>query len=157
MPGAAGPQGAKGERGDPGGPQGLRGLRGATGAQGPKEPAGPPGPRSGGVIYVRWGKSSCPSVAGTELIYAGRTGGSLWSNTGSGSNYLCMPDTPQYTLSYIPGSQSYSEIHGIEYERSVAGTSNHNVPCAVCFASTREAVLMILAWTSCPAGWTREY
>ena len=157
MPGATGAQGAKGERGDRGGPQGPRGLTGATGAQGPTGPAGPPGPRSGGVTYVRWGKSSCPSVTGTELIYAGRTGGSYWSNTGGGSNYLCLPDTPQYTLSYTPGSQSYSEIHGTEYEQPVAGTHNHNAPCAVCFASTRVAVLMIPARTSCPTGWTREY
>ena len=157
MPGAAGPQGDKGERGDPGGPQGPRGLTGATGAQGPKGPVGPPGPRSGGVTYVRWGKSTCPSVSGTELIYAGRTGGSLWSHTGGGSNYLCMPDTPQYTLSYRPGRQRHVEIFGTEYEYPVAGTDDHNVPCAVCFASTRVSVFMLPARTSCPTGWTREY
>ena len=157
-PGTPGAQGDKGERGDPGGPQGPRGLTGTTGAQGPKGPAGPPGPRSGGVTYVRWGKSSCPNVTGTELIYAGRAAGTFWSNTGGGSNYLCMPDTPQYTLSYSPGSQSYSEIHGTEYELPVvAGSYQHNVPCAVCFASIREAVFMIPARTSCPTGWTREY
>ena len=109
------------------------------------------------MTYVRWGKSSCPNVTGTELIYAGRAGGTFYGNTGGGSNYLCMPDTPQYTLSYTPGSQSHSEIHGTEYQLPVAGSHNHNVPCAVCFASTREAVLMIPARTSCPTGWTREY
>ena len=150
-------RGAKGERGDPGGPQGPRGPTGATGAQGPKGPAGPPGPRSGGVTYVRWGKSSCPSVTGTELIYAGRAAGTLYTKTGGGSNYLCMPDTPQYTLSYTPGSQSYSEIYGTEYEGPIAGTHQHNVPCAVCFVSTRVAVFMLPARTSCPTGWTREY
>ena len=157
MPGAAGPRGDKGERGDSGGPQGPRGLTGATGAQGPKGPAGPPGPRSGGVTYVRWGKSSCPSVTGTELIYAGRAAGTFYSNKGGGSNYLCLPDTPQYTLRYHPGSQSYSEIYGTEYEGPIAGTHEHNVPCAVCFASTRVAVFMLPARTSCPTGWTREY
>ena len=157
MPGAAGPRGDKGERGDPGGPQGPRGLTGATGAQGPKGPAGPPGSRSGGVTYVRWGKSSCPSVTGTELIYAGRTAGTYYGKHGGGSNYLCMPDTPQYTLSYTPGSQSYSEIQGTEYEYTIVGTHNHNVPCAVCFVSTRVAVFMLPARTSCPTGWTREY
>ena len=157
MPGAAGPYGAKGERGDPGGPQGPRGLTGATGAQGPKGPAGPPGPRSGGVTYVRWGKRSCSNVTGTELIYAGRAAGTFYDKNGGGSNYLCMPDTPQYTLSYTPGSQIYSEIHGTEYEYPITGTHEHNVPCAVCFASTREAVFMLPARTSCPTGWTREY
>ena len=44
-----------------------------------------------------------------------------------------------------------------EYEVPVAGSHDHNVPCAVCYASTRETVLMIPARTSCPTGWTREY
>ena len=154
MPGATGPQGQKGDRG---GPHGPRGLTGATGEQGPIGPAGPPGPNSGGVTYVRWGKSSCPNVTGTELLYAGRAAGTFYSESGGASNYLCLPDTPQYTLSYTPGSQSYSEIHGAEYESPIVGTHQHNVPCAVCYASTRVGVLMIPAWTSCPTGWTEEY
>ena len=157
MPGATGPGGAKGERGDPGGPQGPRGLTGAVGTPGAIGPAGPPGPRSGGVTYVRWGKSSCPSVTGTELVYAGRAAGTFYNKPGGGSNYLCLPDVPEYTLRYTPGSQSYSEIHGAEYEGPIAGTYEHNVPCAVCSASTRVGVLMIPARTSCPTGWTREY
>ena len=118
---------------------------------------GTPGPRTGGVTYVRWGKSSCPNVTGTELVYAGRAGGSFFTKPGGASNYLCMPDEPQYTLSHIPGSQSYSEIHGVEYEGPISGSQNHNVPCAVCSASTRVGVLMIPARTSCPTGWIREY
>ena len=147
-----------GERGDPGGPQGPRGLTGATGPSGPTGQPGPPGPRSGGVTYVRWGKSSCPDVTGTQLLYAGRTAGTFFNENGGGSNYLCMPETPQYTLSHKPGSQSHSEIHGTEYEGPVrVGAQDHNVPCAVCSASTRVGMLMIPARTSCPTGWTREY
>ena len=157
MAGATGPGGAKGERGDPGGPQGPRGLTGAVGTPGAIGPAGPPGSRTGGVTYVRWGKSSCPSVTGTELVYAGRAAGTFWNKQGGGSNYLCLPDVPQYTLRYTAGSQSYSEIHGTEYEVPIAGTHHHNVPCAVCSVSTRVGVLMIPARTSCPTGWTREY
>jgi hypothetical protein len=109
------------------------------------------------VTYVRWGKSSCPSVAGTELIYTGRAAGSFYTKGGA-SNYLCLPNAPEYTLSYTPGSQSYSEIYGAEYQHTTGpGTRDHNVPCAVCFVSTRVAVFMLPARTSCPAGWTREY
>ena len=79
MPGATGPQGPPGEKGDPGGPPGPRGLTGSTGPAGPRGLAGPPGPRSGGVTYVRWGKSSCPNVAGTELLYAGRAAGTFFN------------------------------------------------------------------------------
>ena len=154
MPGPTGPQGPPGEKGDT---EGLQGPRGLMGPSGEKGPAGPPGPKSGGVTYVRWGKRSCSNVTGTELVYAGRAGGTFYSKSGGGSNYLCMPDTPQYTLSYTPGSQSHSEIYGAEYQSPVAGTIDHNVPCAVCSASTRVGILMIPARTSCPTGWTREY
>ena len=157
MPGAIGPQGPPGERGDTGGSQGPRGLTGSTGAPGARGPAGPPGPRNGGVTYVRWGKSSCPDVAGTELLYAGRAAGTLYSKEGGGSTHLCMPEVPQYTLSYKPGTQSDSVINGANYELPITGTHDHNVPCAVCSASTRVGVTMIPAWTSCPTGWTREY
>ena len=77
IPGVAGPQG----------PRGDRGLTGAPGTLGERGPAGPPG---GGVTYVRWGKSSCPNVTGTELIYAGRAGGTFWSNIGGGSSTTCV-------------------------------------------------------------------
>ena len=108
--------------------------------------------------YVRWGESSCPNVAGTELLYAGRAAGTFFLRHGGSSTYLCMPEVPQYTLRYTPGSQSYSEIHGVEYEHITGpGTHSHNVPCAVCSASTRVGVTMIPARTSCPTGWTREY
>ena len=33
----------------------------------------------------------------------------------------------------------------------------YNVPCAVCYISTRTSVLMIPAKTQCPSSWTREY
>ena len=77
--------------------------------------AGPLGPRNGGVVYTRWGKSSCPSVTGTELVYAGRAGGSWFRHTGGGANYLCMPNDPEYLL-YAPGVQDYSPVYGAEYE-----------------------------------------
>ena len=96
LPGAADPQEDIGEKG-------LTGAQGRSGPLGPQGGgtglAGPPGPRSGGVTYVRWGKHSCPSVAGTELVYAGRAGGTYFNKPGGGSNYLCLPDEPQYTLS----------------------------------------------------------
>ena len=37
---------------------GVNGEKGETGAAGPQ---GPPGPRSGGVTYVRWGRTTCPN------------------------------------------------------------------------------------------------
>ena len=53
---------------------------------------GPPGPTTGGVVYTRWGKTTCPSTSGTQLLYAGRAAGSHYTEKGGGANYLCLPD-----------------------------------------------------------------
>ena len=118
--------------------------------------------QNSGVVYTRWGKNSCPNVSGTELVYAGRAGGSWWNHSGGGANYLCMPKDPDY-LEYQLGVQGTSPVYGVEYQtgRSWVGplqvVHDHNVPCAVCYASTRVAVTMIPAKTQCPSSWTLEY
>ena len=166
--GLRGPQGQKGQQGVSG-PRGTQGKKGQQGGAGPPGPqgqkgqqggAGPPGPRNGGVVYTRWGKTTCPNVTGTELVYAGRTGGSWYGHTGGGANYLCMPSNPDY-LQYRPGVQGHSYVYGTEYETQSGGplstTYQHNAPCAVCYASLRVAITMIPAKIQCPSTWTREY
>ena len=167
VPGPRGPQGQRGEIGPQGpagirgekGEQGASGLQGLKGQRGEQGVAGPPGPRNGGVVYIRWGKSSCPNVTGAELVYAGRAGGSHQRSAGGGANYLCMPNDPDY-LAYQSGVQAYSYVYGAEYW-TVGGplqaVFRHNVPCAVCYVSTRVAVTMIPAKTRCPSTWTLEY
>ena len=106
---------------------------------------GPPGPRSGGVTYVRWGRTTCPDTNGTELVYAGRAAGSHFTHKGGTNDYLCLPEEPQY-LAYKPGVQGHSPIHGAEYETysPVLGhVSQHNAPCVICHSTLRESVLMI--------------
>ena len=61
------------------------------------------------------GKSSCPNVSGTTLVYAGRVGGTWFAHKGGAANYLCMPDDPDY-LSYQPGVQERNFVYGAEYE-----------------------------------------
>ena len=153
--GPQGSQGMKGERGTAGGPPGPRGLTGGAGLPGPAGVSGPTGPRSGGVVYTRWGKSTCRS--GVDLVYAGTMGGSHHQSQGGGTNRLCMPLDPEYTLRYHSGVQSYSTLYQVEYQTPVVGTQGHDIPCAVCSVSTNEQVLMIPAKTSCPSSWTREY
>ena len=146
------------------GRDGVDGERGPQGEQGPPGPQGQQGPRSAGVTYIRWGKSSCPDTAGTQLLYAGRAGGSHYNNKGGGAEKLCLPLDPDYIN--VPGSTSashYSTLHGAEYETSNTGPlynsnlNDHNAPCAVCYASTRAAMIMVPAKTECPSSWTREY
>ena len=112
------------------------------------------------MVYTRWGKTSCPNVSGTELVYAGRAGGTYYNHKGGAANYLCMPDDPDY-LHYQPGVQTTSYVYGVEYEirsgQPFYAVHEHNVPCAVCYASRRVAVTMIPAKTHCPSTWTLEY
>ena len=61
--GLPGRDGQKGERGD----KGEKGEKGETGT------VGVAGPKSGGVVYSRWGRKSCPNDTGAQLVYEGIT------------------------------------------------------------------------------------
>ena len=118
------------------------------------------------MTFIRWGKSSCPETDGTELIYAGKAGGTFYNVQGGGTEKLCLPDNPDY-LSGTSGTRANSlsdspRVFGAEYQffgGPAANThlANHNVPCAVCYASTRAATITVPAKTECPSSWTREY
>jgi hypothetical protein len=55
------------------------------------------------------------------------------------------------------GIKVASSLHGAEYQNPLVGTHDHNIPCAVCLAATRETVLMLPGKTTCPTSWTTEY
>ena len=151
--GRPGRDGLPGRDGAPG-DQGLRGEKGEPGAQ------GPPGPVTAGVTYIRWGRTTCPQATGTQLVYSGRAAGSHFNSQGGSAEYICLPDNPDY-LTGRNGVSGYSPLHGAEYQSHppshLEHLLNHNVPCAVCYASTRVAMLMIPAKTQCPSSWTLEY
>ena len=164
LPGPQGDKGIPGQQGPPGisGPQGAvgeKGDRGDPGLPGPQGPQGAQGPPTGGAVYVRWGRTSCPTGQGTQLVYSGRAGGSHYTQKGGGANHLCMPDNPEH-LQYRSGV-GYSYVYGVEYDptssQPLSSVDNHNVPCAVCFAATRDTILMIPAKLTCPTNWTLEY
>uniref|UniRef100_A0A1X7TGB1 Short-chain collagen C4-like n=1 Tax=Amphimedon queenslandica TaxID=400682 RepID=A0A1X7TGB1_AMPQE len=144
--GLTGRDGQKGERGD-------KGIKGESG------PVGPAGPKSGGVVYTRWGRTSCPTDTGAELLYEGIAGGSKWDQPGGGANYICLPKVPHYVSTHIP-SLDGSYMYGSEY-RSVngifPGKNYHNVPCAVCYTAKKSVKLMIPGRITCPSTWTIEY
>ena len=141
------------------GRDGAPGLVGPPGECGPQGKEGPAGPQSGRATYIRWGKSSCPSVPGTKMVYPGIAAATLHIQSGGGANYLCMPKVPEYNpnLTYRSAVDDHSQIHGVEYELPLQGLHNHNVPCALCHVSTRSAVIHIPAKYNCPPTWTREY
>ena len=113
-----------------------------------------------GVVYTRWGRTSCPNDTGAELVYEGITGGSHYTHSGGGANYVCLPKDPQYMSTHVPPSLYYSYMHGTEYEQVngiFPGKHDHNAPCAVCYSSTKTVKLMIPAKFTCPSSWTIEY
>ena len=115
-------------------------------------------------MYTRWGRTTCSNTSGTQLLYAGRAAGSWYGQSGGGANYLCLPEQPQYST-YTAGVQSgRAYLYGAEYQTGASfadspfiSVHDHNVPCAVCYTSTRETVVMIPARQTCPPSWTQEY
>ena len=99
----------------PRGPPGKDGANGKKGEQGARGPQGPPGPSGGGVTYIRWGRTTCPNIPGTELVYKGRAAGSWYGHRGGGSNYQCVTLEPA-NFDYGPGTVSASFLYGAEYE-----------------------------------------
>lgn len=94
------------------------------------------------------------------LLYFGRMAGGYARQRGGGTNFLCLPDNPQFYSS--SGSRHgeqyvYSKIYGTEYDYSINGGHDTNVPCAVCYASTQAVKLTIPGRYNCPSGWTREF
>ena len=100
-------------------------------------------------------------MTGTELVYAGRASGSEHRNQGGGAEKICVPLDPDYINA--PRSTSatlYSTLHGVEYQTRDGPHHNlydHNAPCAVCYASTRVAMIVIPAKIQCPSSRIREY
>ena len=132
----------------------LRGRDGLTGRDGPPGPAGPPGkdgiqgkegppgPLCGVVTYTRWGSRSCPN--GTDLVYTGVTGGSIYTNKGGGANFLCMPMDPEYELTHVP-EHSVHTIGAVGYGQPIRGANNTVATCSVCQVKNRSTVIMIPA------------
>ena len=132
------------------GVRGEKGERGSIGTPGEKGDRGPQGlsPARGG-LYVRWGRASCPSLNGTELVYSGFTVISDY-----GTDFMCFPNDPAYSSSSAQGTRT---LYAVEYYTHPAGLRHHNPPCAVCYSSLRATVMMIPAKLTCPPRWTSEY
>ena len=154
VPGTPGTNGRDGRDGEPGseGPQGPPGQSGPTGA---------PGLNGGGLTYVCWGRTTCPTVQGTELVYNGLTAGSWYDHTGGGANYICAVKDAKYHPGATTANRGYSHLYGAEYQiagdQALGGLGDQNIPCAVCEVSTRSKHLMVPGTYQCPTGWTQEY
>ena len=162
-PGTDGNPGRDGRDGPPAAPglpgtTGEKGLKGDIGEKGMIGPKGDMG--SSGVVYIRWGRTTCPN--GADRVYYGRAAGSQYYTKGGTSDFLCLPETPQYK-NYYSSVGHLPELYGVEYDLSADGTSllRHldlvDMPCVLCSVSTRSKMIMIPARYECPSDWNREY
>ncbi|XP_071960293.1 uncharacterized protein [Antedon mediterranea] len=114
------------------------------------------------TLYTRWGRMDCPSTA--ELVYKGVMSGAphTGSNTGSGANYLCLPDQPRYKFTMAGYQTTRGSIAAVEFRESTKmfqptkKLHGLNFPCAVCQAP-RSVSLLLPADTECPIGWITEF
>ena len=92
----------------------------------------------------------------------------LNTDTGSGSNFLCLPFNPDYANYTEDIQSSRGEIYGTEYQgdpdlifdpinRGGQTFVDQDVPCAMCMLTARSSVVMIPAKNVCPSNWIMEY
>jgi len=109
------------------------------------------------------------------LLFKGHAAGPHYDHAGSGSNFLCLPEDPQWKTYLSPwqAGNAAGTIAGVEYQQYNSGDYynkvfeegnnagnpllNNPAPCAVCYVGGQSTVLMIPARTQCPDGWTTEY
>ena len=117
-----------------------------------------------GTTYVRWGRTTCPGN-GSDVIYSGYAGGSLYSHTGAAVSMLCLPTDPDWALYKETENLESGFVYGAEYEPSNGrldqffgtGHSQQDVPCVACNVETRSSTIMVPGKTACHSGWTLEY
>ena len=96
-------------------------------------------------------------------VFVGYMAGSHHKNIGGTSDFLCLPEEPQwgYTGPHVP---HFSTVYGTEYQVPESGnpfnTQNlydREIPCVLCQAERRFSHAVLPATVTCPAGWTKEY
>ena len=153
--GEKGNMGEKGHKGDVG-PSGLKGEPGDfPGQKGDKGDAG-----SGGVTYIRWGRTVCPQ--GTSLVYTGVAAGTKYDTKGGTSDTLCLAGNPQYKAGDRSSSNA-AQLSGVRNEviGSPAPPLRNRyltyLPCALCYTTTKSTSFMLPGRYTCPSRWSTEY
>ncbi|PRD28443.1 UNVERIFIED_CONTAM: hypothetical protein NCL1_32379 [Trichonephila clavipes] len=106
--------------------------------------------RGNGATYVHWGKANCTSVA--EIMSTGYVVGP--SGDGGGSNFLCLPDKPQF--GDPPSNQKDAAVlQGISYQ--FPNDKNRKLACSNCRLGARGTVQTFVGRTQCPEDWNYIY
>lgn len=133
------------------------GIKGYIGSEGEKGYAGLDA-ITAGTVYIRWGREDCP-WSHTLLGVAGRAAAPFHGETGGGTNYLCLPNTPVFPA-IATGSFPQSDIVGVEFATAgepLASVDSTALACANCFAG-QSPKLMIPGTVNCPSSsWVMAY
>ena len=113
------------------------------------------------MSYTRWGRTTCPTTEGTQLVYEGAVVGSHCHHAGN-SDFLCLHNEPEF-LQTTPGQQNHrTRLYGTEYETlssppAFSDILRHDAPCSVCHTPSCSTKITIPGRITCPDSWTREY
>ena len=117
------------------------------------------------VLFTKY--YSHPVDVSVIYINIGTSAGSYYSNTGGGSNYLCMPSEPIYDEYETSASTYRALLYSAEYQTNaspvqsqrIVNVHDHTPSCAVCRAPPGSTgKLMVPARNECPSSeWRLEY
>jgi len=121
------------------------------------------------AIYTRWGRTICDGDA--TVVYTGYMATESNGFAGSGRNYLCVSDNPDWGNVDATFKTYYAGIHGVQYWFGPGYTNNnpfsyanyngqdiyqHAAPCVSC-SSPRSEIVMIPGKMRCPGDMFVEY
>ena len=113
------------------------------------------------MSYTRWGRTTCPTTEGTQLVYEGAVVGSHHLEAGT-AEYLCLHNVPEFFQTTAGQQEHRTKLYGTEYEPLDNGPAfsnmfRHDAPCSVCYTPSRTTKITIPGRTTCPNAWTQEY
>jgi len=118
-----------------------------------------------GITYTRWGRTTCAGDA--TVFHTGYAASAKWDETGSGKNYICLADQPEWGK-VTAGVQGGSRLFGTQYALDAywapfsmtsfpnSKTNQVPMPCVIC-DSPNTKVQLASGSINCPAGWNSEY
>ncbi|GEM_PF-596008 len=120
------------------------------------------------TTFINWGRNDCP--AGSSLVYNGQAASKHYQHNGSGTNTLCLTNSPNWTgASFNDASVDASLIYGVEFQMSGYGIASfgngltsgqlqdYDAECAVCLVDGASETMMVPGTNVCPSGWTLRY
>ena len=99
----------------------------------------------------------------TYFHVPGYGGKALYKSTGSGVNYQCLHNNPDWNGDEKSGFQANGRIYGVEYWANEVpnifsdSDIHKGLPCCVCETYHYSQSLMIPGKQSCPESWIMQY